>query len=108
LKRGRIGEIVKQHVAFGLLVADDCPVVVIDIPVQFNKYFFVLVDIGGGKDTGIKAVLGLENADGLVNIGLCDTDNVFDGLGIGRPRGFEFFIIDKEKQLVLDDRPARK
>ena len=82
MQRCGVGEIVKQHITLCLLVTGNRAVVVIDVPVQLDQGFFILIDIGGIKGTRIKTVNGLENFDGLVYISLCDPDNIFDGLGV--------------------------
>ena len=55
---------------------------VVYVPVEFHKDFFILVGVYRVERARIKSILVLENADRTIDIGLCHAGNVFDRLRV--------------------------
>ena len=81
---------------------------VVNVPIQLNQYFLILVIVGGGKPAGIKTVFILEYLNGAIDFGLRYPGNSLYGLRIRRSCRVEFLVAEEKKQFVFDDRAAKR
>ncbi|MNS34404.1 hypothetical protein D3C72_665300 [compost metagenome] len=101
-----------QVAALGLLIRENCAVLVVDIPVDLAEILLVLNGQGGGRPIKrIIAVDALGDVADLIDFGLRDARHFVHSARALRTRQdrlgrFILLVIEQEEQAILDDRTA--